>query len=75
MFGLELKKPVFCSSHQEEKMLDVAHMHNICQTKGCDKIPKFGVEWRKPLFWLSHQNFVRAGVRVGTQVEKNDLAS
>ena len=54
VFGLELKRPVFCSSHQEERMLVV--VHNRCQKEGCHKIPKFGVEWKKPLFCLSHRN-------------------
>jgi len=52
-FGLELGKPVFCSKHKEEGMLDVKNKK--CPFNDCKSQPTFGFEWGKPISCAKHK--------------------
>jgi hypothetical protein len=52
-YNFEGKKPLYCSSHKQEGMIDV--IHKRCCEEGCKIIPIYNFEGMKPLYCNSHK--------------------
>jgi len=53
VFNKEGEKPMYCASHKEAGMVDVAH--NRCIQMGCKKRPCFNKEGEKALYCVEHK--------------------
>lgn len=53
-FGLEHKKPLYCSGHKEEGMVDV--VHNMCSAPNCGLLPYFGIKGGPAQYCSKHKS-------------------
>lgn len=53
-FGIERKKPLYCSNHKQENMIDV--IHNVCLSPDCNLLAYFGIKEGPSQYCSKHKS-------------------